>query len=126
MKYSEITKDGINKLMDLFYARVRKDPNLGEIFHAKIGTDEESWKKHKEKISLFWGGIFLRESGFNGAPLKAHLDLPPFPREFFDIWLGLFSQSCLEIFEEIPASMLVERATIIAERFQKMMYEFPH
>ena len=105
---------------------MRKDPNLGPIFNGKIGTDEESWKAHKQKISSFWGGMFLGESYYHGAPLKAHLDLPPFPQEFFSIWLNLFSESCSQVFEQTPAQMLLFRAQAIAERFQKMLYEFPH
>ena len=126
MKYETITKEGLDRLMDLFYGKVRKDPNLGPIFNGKIGTDEDSWKAHKQKISSFWGGMFLGESDYHGAPLKAHLDLPPFPQEFFSIWLNLFSESCSQVFEQTPAQMLLFRAQAIAERFQKMLYEFPH
>ena len=64
MKYQEITKQGINKLMDSFYAKVRADTGeLGKIFRDTIGDDDESWEKHKTKIAAFWGGIFLGEQG---------------------------------------------------------------
>ncbi len=49
MKFETISHDGIKKLMDVFYAKVRVDKDLGPIFNEKIGTDDESWKKHKEK-----------------------------------------------------------------------------
>lgn len=125
-KHPQITKEGIAKLMDIFYANVRKDENLGKIFNAKIGTDEASWSAHKQKIASFWGGIFLGEQDYHGAPLKAHLDLEPFPREFFEIWLGLFKSSCEEVFESAPANEMLSRAQDIAQRFQKILYEFPH
>lgn len=122
MKYDEITKDGINKLMDIFYAKVRKDANLGPIFNGKIGEGEEEWKEHKAKIASFWAGMFLGEEGYRGAPLQAHLLLPKFPKEFFDIWLDLFKESCEGVFEENPANALHQRATDIASRFKSIMY----
>lgn len=125
-KHTQIDKEGIAKLMDLFYAKVRKDENLGRIFEGRIGTDEASWSAHKQKIASFWGGIFLGEQDYHGAPLKAHLDLEPFPREFFEIWLGLFKESCEAVFCQEAAEQLLDRARDIAQRFQKILYEFPH
>lgn len=125
-KFDSITYEGLDKLMDLFYGKVRKDENLGPIFNGAIGTDEESWSAHKKKIASFWAGMFLGDSSYHGAPLKAHFDLPPFPREFFSIWLNLFSESCAKIFELAPAQMLLDRAQSIANRFQTMLYDMPH
>lgn len=125
-KHAQINKEGIITLMDIFYAKVRKDEHLGKIFEGKIGTDEASWSAHKQKIASFWGGIFLGEQDYHGAPLKAHLDLEPFPRDFFDIWLNLFAKSCEMVFEEMPAQQMLNKAQDIAQRFQKMLYELPH
>ncbi|MCR6591922.1 Group 3 truncated hemoglobin ctb [Campylobacter insulaenigrae] len=123
MKFDTINQEGIKKLMDIFYAKVRKDKDLSPIFNTAIGTDEQSWTKHKEKIASFWMGMFLGEGGYNGSPLKAHHDLPPFPREFFDIWLKLFDESLEEIFEDEARNIILERAKMIAQRFQIIIYE---
>lgn len=126
-KYQEITREGLDKLMDSFYAKVRADKGeLGEIFRDKIGTDDESWEKHKQKIGAFWGGVFLGEQEYRGAPLRAHLDLPPFPRELFSVWLNLFAQSVQQIFETPCARQILQRAQAIAERFQYVLYDMPH
>lgn len=126
-KYQEITREGLDKLMDSFYAKVRTDKGeLGEIFRDKIGTDDESWEKHKQKIGAFWGGVFLGEQEYRGAPLRAHLDLPPFPRELFSIWLNLFAQSVQQIFEAPCARQILQRSQAIAERFQYVLYDMPH
>ena len=111
-KHAQINKEGIITLMDIFYAKVRKDEHLGKIFEGKIGTDEASWSAHKQKIASFWGGIFLGEQDYHGAPLKAHLDLEPFPRDFFDIWLNLFAKSCEMVFEEMPAKQMLNKAEL--------------
>lgn len=126
-KYQEITREGLNKLMDSFYAKVRADKGeLGAIFRDKIGTDDESWEKHKQKIGAFWGGVFLGEQEYHGAPLRAHLELPPFPRELFSVWLNLFAQSVQQIFEAPCARQILQRAQVIAERFQHVLYDMPH
>lgn len=60
-KHTQIDKEGIAKLMDLFYAKVRKDENLGRIFEGRIGTDEASWSAHKQKNRFLLGrGISRR------------------------------------------------------------------
>lgn len=125
--HTEITKQGIEQLMDVFYAKIRADKSeLGEIFRAKIGEDNASWEQHKHKIGTFWSGIFLGEQEYRGAPLRAHLDLPPFPRELFTTWLNLFADSCQKVFAPSPAQVFLARAGDIAKRFQYVLYEMPH
>lgn len=120
----EITIEKINKLMDIFYNRIRADKNgLGDIFNNKIGTSNEEWDKHKEKISNFWQGMLLGTGNYSGQPMKAHLDLPPFPREFFDLWLSFFEESLSQVFSQETSIEILQRAKIIASRFQYMLYE---
>ena len=49
MKYQAINKESLQRLMDVFYAKVRKNEALGPIFNDKIGTDDASWEHHKKK-----------------------------------------------------------------------------
>ena len=53
MKYTEINDEGIEKLMDIFYSKIRVHKDLGPIFNGAVGTDDESWERHKEKIAKF-------------------------------------------------------------------------
>ncbi len=126
-KYEAICVEGIQELMDIFYAKIRVDKSgVGKIFNDKIGTSDESWEKHKLKIAGFWQGMLLNLGDYSGAPLKAHLDLPPFPREFFEIWLELFEESLRHVFCEEIAMQILQRARGIADRFQLMLYEIGH
>lgn len=111
--------------MDVFYAKVRLDKNgLGDIFNSKIGTSDELWDAHKLKIANFWQGMLLNIGDYNGQPLKAHLDLPPFPRELFNVWLGLFEESLGIVYEkEEHIILILQRAESIASRFQYMLYD---
>lgn len=126
-KHSEISLEGITKLMDIFYAKIRTDKTgLGDIFNSKVGTTDEAWDKHKKKIASFWEGMLLGTGSYGGQPMKAHLDLPPFPREFFNTWLGLFDESLKQVFSDEIAAQILQRAGMIAGRFQYMLYESGH
>lgn len=124
MKYDSINMDGINALMEIFYEKIRADKSgLGEIFNEKIGTDEESWDKHKAKIASFWQGMLLGQGDYNGQPMKAHIDLPPFKRELFGVWLGLFEESLNIVFAPQIAKEILNKARGIAQRFEYMIFE---
>lgn len=124
MKHNEINMDGINALMEIFYEKIRADKSgLGEIFNARIGTDEPSWDKHKAKIASFWQGMLLGSGDYNGQPMKAHLELPPFKRKLFGAWLGLFEESLNIVFEPQIAEDILNKARGIAQRFEYMIFE---
>lgn len=123
MIYNDINKESIDKLMDIFYDKIKADNNLGPIFKSKIGESKEEWKHHKDKISNFWQGQLLRQGNYSGQPMKAHIDLPPFPQEFFSIWLNLFSQSLDIVFDDNCKSIFLKRAQMIANSFQSMIYK---
>lgn len=123
MKSSQITEESIAKLMEVFYKKIRVDKQgLGEIFNAKVGTDNESWKAHKAKIANFWCGMMLNTGDYSGNPLQAHIDLDPFPRELFSKWLELFYESLSVVYETAPADEFYSRAQMIANRFQAVLY----
>lgn len=121
-KSTKIDKESIDKLMNVFYEKIRKDEHLGPIFNSKVGTSEEAWDAHKAKIGNFWQGMLLGEGDYKGHPMKAHLELPPFPREFFDIWLELFEKSLNDIFTPENANIILQRAQMIAINFQNVLY----
>lgn len=123
MKSQEITIQSIQKLMDVFYAKIRNDQNgLGDLFNRQVGTSDEEWNHHKAKIASFWEGMLLGSGDYNGQPLKTHIDLAPFPRDFFRIWLGLFEESLHIVFTEDKAQIILQRAQMIAQRFQSVIY----
>ncbi|WP_096017366.1 group III truncated hemoglobin [Campylobacter lanienae] len=123
MKYKEITNESIAELMESFYEAIREDESgLGEIFNNKIGTSEEAWDAHKAKIGEFWKGMLIGQSEFRGNPMQAHMNLDPFPPEYFDNWLNLFKESLDSIYEPEIADMILMRAQMIANRFKSILY----
>lgn len=125
-QYNTITHQSIKELMDIFYAKVRNDENLGPIFKAQIGDEDSRWETHKEHIGKFWKQMLLGEMGFEGQPMKKHLELPPFPRERFNDWLTLFEDSLNKVHTKEVAQEILLKAKAIAQRFQQMLYEVPH
>ncbi|MGM9995960.1 MAG: group III truncated hemoglobin, partial [Campylobacter sp.] len=111
---------------EIFYEKIREDNRgLGEIFNAKIGTDDESWKVHKAKIANFWYGMMLGSGNFAGNPMKAHADLmeeKPFKPEMFDFWLGLFKESLNKLYTDEVADDFHARAAGIGQRFKYLLF----
>lgn len=122
MKHENITKAGIDELMEIFYEQIRHHAELGAIFNAKVGTSEAAWDKHKAKIGNFWMGMLLGEGDYAGQPMKAHLELPPFPQSLFNEWLGLFEQSLKQVFTDDVAAQILFKAQMIAQNFQRVLY----
>ncbi|MDE6886027.1 MAG: group III truncated hemoglobin [Helicobacteraceae bacterium] len=127
MKYDEINSQSIDKLMDIFYNKIRADKSeLGEIFNNKVGRSDDAWVVHKAKIARFWRSMLLGEPCYDGQPMKAHIDLPPFPKELFNTWLEIFYESLDLVFNEKPRNFIFQRAEGIAKRFKYMIYEVKH
>lgn len=122
MKFNTINKEAIDELMEIFYEKIRRHKELGEIFNAKIGTGNKEWTAHKAKISNFWQGMLLGQGDYNGQPLKAHLELEPFPQTLFTSWLTLFEESLNKLFNEEMKNVILQRAEMIAQNFQRVLY----
>ena len=120
-------KESIKQVMGRFYAKMSVDKNgLGEIFNNTSGKSDIEWEAHKKKSANFWQGMLIGRGDYKGQPLKVHLDLPPFPREFFSLWLSLFEECLNKIFSPKIANEILQKAQMIAERFQYMLYESGH
>lgn len=123
MKYTEINDEGIEKLMDIFYSRIRVHKDLGPIFNGAVGTDDESWERHKEKIAKFWKTMLLNKNFYMGNPVQPHINLLPFDIKLFDTWLDLFKECLNEIFEEKAANKYYEVAENIGRNFKAVLFQ---
>ncbi|MGP1310413.1 MAG: group III truncated hemoglobin [Phycisphaerales bacterium] len=87
-----ITPEVIASIVERFYAACRKDPTLGPVFEAHV----DDWDDHLARIRAFWGAALLRDGGYSGRPLEAHLAIPNLGREHFSAWLRLFLETVEE------------------------------
>jgi hemoglobin len=109
-----VSEELIRQLVETFYDRVIRDPDLGPIFHEKLSG---RWSRHLALMVDFWSSIALRTGRYQGKPQAAHfrLDLTP---ELFARWLSLFEETAREVCEPDVATFFVDRAGRIAESLQ--------
>ncbi len=94
---------GIERLVNTFYDKVRRDEMLGFIFNDVAKTD---WGVHLPKMYAFWETVIFGTGGFSGNPLAAHMRLVPLTemgRPQFDRWLAVFVATVDELFSGAKA-----------------------
>ncbi|PTV93892.1 hemoglobin [Rhodobacter aestuarii] len=81
-----VTEDEIERVVALFYKRVRAHPELAPIFAAHV----EDWPHHEAKIARFWKGSILHAKGYEGSPMIAHRRAGDVEGGHFPLWLATF------------------------------------
>jgi|SRR4051794_34312773 len=110
----EVSEALIRRLVEAFYDRVLRDPELGPIFQGALA---HRWVEHLQALVDFWSSVALRTGRYFGKPHVAHAPLSLTP-ELFERWLELFEATADEVCEPDVAAFFVERARRIAESLQ--------
>jgi hemoglobin len=92
-------------LVDHFYEKVRRDPDIGPVFNAAV----DDWDEHKRLLTSFWASVALRAGSYRGNPLAAHRPHPIQARHF-DRWLALWQETCGEELDEANAAQMLDYA----------------
>lgn len=121
--FPDLTEDAIARLVETFYARIRRHPTLGPVFHAAIGEDAAAWEAHLARLKRFWSAIMFRNGAYQGDPFSAHLKLPDLCPEMFGEWLVLFDATAAELFPPDLAAAFSERAHRIARSLRMGIFE---
>tara|TARA_R110002073_G_scaffold321961_1_gene498310 strand:- start:1068 stop:1493 length:426 start_codon:yes stop_codon:yes gene_type:complete len=87
------TEEEVAELVHKFYAKARKDPDLGPIFEEHV----IDWDAHFIQMTNFWSAQLRGTRRFRGAPMPKHIVLPELTAELFERWLQLFRQTTHEI-----------------------------
>ena len=82
----DLTAVQIDKVVAVFYAKVRRDPTLGPVFADKVSD----WPSHETKIAAFWRNAILHERSYSGNPMRKHMQAGTVKDRHFPIWLALF------------------------------------
>ncbi|MAB57809.1 MAG: globin [Aequorivita sp.] len=106
--------DDVKHLVDSFYAKIREDKLLKEIFNSNI---QDRWPQHLEKMYTFWQTVLLSEHTYYGSPFPPHAKMP-IDKEHFDRWLQLWFDTIDENFTGEIADEAKWRASKMAEMFQ--------
>jgi hemoglobin len=121
-KLDHVSEDGIRRLVDAFYAKVRRDPQLAPIFLRAIPGD---WRPHLNKMYAFWSSVMLTTGRYKGNPVLKHLALPGVQPVLFERWLELFNETSAELFEDAISAEFQAKAARIAESLQLAMFYRP-
>ena len=110
----ESQKD-VELLVHTFYKRVREHPEIGRFFNETI----KDWDEHLEKLTKFWMANLFQEPGFQGNPMKAHIEVDQsfgnsIEQAHFGHWLQLWFSTIDSLFTGEKATMAKERARNIA------------
>ena len=120
MKTDIRNRKDIEKLVNAFYDKVKKDDVIGYLFNdvAKV-----KWELHLPRMYDFWENILFYSGNYSGSPMVVHKELhqkSPMNQQHFQHWNDLFSQTVDSLFEGIKANEIKERASNIA---QVIMYK---
>ena len=120
MQTAAITDARLATLVDRFYAKVRRDPEIGPVFEAGV----ENWEDHLEKLAGFWSSVMLTSGRYKGNPVAAHMKHPIAPA-MFARWLQLWEETVREMFDAEAAEALLLKARRIGESLQLALYYRP-
>lgn len=109
----QVSAAEIDRIVALFYARIRNDAVLGPVFFNAIGHDADIWAAHEAKIAAFWRNSILRERSYSGNPMQVHTGVKGIEPEHFDRWLALFSATCADVLPTGKAEGFAALATRI-------------
>lgn len=111
-------RSDIEKMVNLFYEKVKLDDLIGYIFNDIVKVD---WNKHLPVMYDFWEGVIFFTGSYTGNPMITHrklnlvVSLTP---EHFKRWLALFQQTIDENFAGEKAELTRQRAISIATVMQ--------
>lgn len=118
MKADIQNREDITRLINDFYAKVRRDEVIGSIFDEVIGSD---WDKHLPVMYNFWEDLLFQTHQYSGNPMIIHQQLHqriPLLPAHFERWEKLFLETVHELFEGEKASLATQRAISIATMMQ--------
>lgn len=111
MQKFDITAEEIDRLVAVFYERIRTHPGLGSVFARSIAPqDGPEWRAHEAKIAGFWRNAVGIDRSYDGNPTKVHVENTDVRPGMFEPWLGLFRIAAEEVLEPEKAARMVALA----------------
>lgn len=114
MKKDIENRQDIELLVNSFYAKIRQNETLGNIFD---NIAQVNWENHLPKMYNFWEMILFGQEGYEGFPLRPHLiinSLHQLTPQHFNEWLIIFNATVDENFVGDKAIEVKSRAKNIA------------
>jgi len=124
MKEDLKNRADINKLVLSFYAKIRKNDEIGFFFNNSI----KDWDTHLEKLTDFWESNLFFTGSFRGNPAVAHVKVDKennhsISQYHFGIWLNLWFQTIDELYEGEMAERLKQNARKMSTHLFLRIYQ---
>ncbi|MBK7665992.1 MAG: group III truncated hemoglobin [Sphingobacteriaceae bacterium] len=116
MKKDILNKKDIEKLVNLFYEKVKKDPTISHFFMGDF-----KWDKHLEIMYKFWENVVFYTGSYIGNPMDKHSEIhakTPLTMKDFHQWIKIFNESVDELFCGEKADLIKLKASNIATVMQ--------
>lgn len=108
-------------LVDAFYARVRADEGLADVFNSAI--PDQDWPAHLERMSAFRSSVMLTTGRYHGQPVPAHMKhRDAIEPGMFARWLTLWEETARDMLSPGDADAVVAKAHRIAESLQLALF----
>lgn len=119
MKKQIQSREDVSLLVHSFYAKIRKDEEIGHFFNDVI----KDWDEHLEKLTNFWEMNLFGVRNYMGNPIEAHIQVDQnsggvITTNEFGIWLNHWFATIDELFEGENADTLKRRA----RKMSSMLY----
>ncbi len=115
MKQDIENRQDIEKMITIFYEKVKLDKTIGFIFSEVVPVN---WEHHIPVIVDFWETILLDNPVYKKNAMEVHYDLNkkmPLQKEHFKSWVHLFISTVDDLFEGEIATLAKTRAKSIAD-----------
>lgn len=122
-RFAAVDDESIRILIDRFYAKVRRDPDLGPVFERMIAPD--AWPPHLATMRDFWSSVMLTTGRYKGNPLAVHMRIEGIRPELFERWLELFGETADDLFAGEIAAVFKLKAGRIAQSLQIGLFYRP-
>lgn len=116
MKKDILNKKDIEKLVNLFYEKVKKDSTISHFFNTDF-----NWEKHLEIMYKFWENVVFYTGSYKGNPMDKHFEIhskTPLTMKDFHQWTMIFNESVDELFIGEKADLIKLKASNIATVMQ--------
>lgn len=106
-------------VLSRFYARVRRDPELGPIFNDVV----EDWSEHLQRLEDFWSSLMLTSGRYKGNPVAMHvIHAHRIKPHMFAQWLRLWEETTNEMVPAAVARDMQTKAVRIADRLNRAIH----
>ena len=117
-----LDEPALERLVTLFYGRVRRDPLLAPVFEPAIAD----WDAHAAKLVDFWHSVMLTSGRYKGPMMASHLrHRARIAPAHVARWLELWREATAEALPPAQAEALRRKAERIAESLSLALFFDP-